>query len=570
MSVADDTAVTDEVGANLKGEKRLAAVRRTAILDTPPEEAFDRLTRIAAELIDAPVTFISIVEEHRDFYKSCYGFDATLSRDREITGTTFCHYAIASDVPLVINDTQAHPVYSQVPTVRSLGVAAYVGIPLKLSTGEVIGSFCAVDSKPRQWSDRDVRVLSELAFSALREIELRMAFSTADERATEAENARRLAARNESDIRGKHELILASTADAIFGLDSNGRVTFVNRAATTMLGWTAADLLGREQHPIIHSKRPDGSSYPLEECPIYQVLADGETRSGDEEVFCRRDGSVVPIEFTSRAMVEDGVVTGVVVTFRDITERQIAEARARALTEEQTARTAAEAAAEAREEFLAVISHELRTPMTSIRGWVKVLRDGGSDEETQRMALDAIDTSSRTQAQLIDDLLDVTRIARGKLKIDRERIDVQSVIADAVRQLLPDAGSRGISIRTHFLPAAVSVYADPRRMQQVLINILSNALKFTPRGGLVRVEVETDEDHVVMRISDTGAGIERDMLPAIFAPYRQAESAAFGGLGLGLAIVRHLVEAHNGSVWAESEGKGKGSTFSIRLPIHRA
>ena len=569
MSVTDDTEVTDEVARNLSDEARLAAVRRTTLLDTPPEEAFDRLTRIAAELIDAPVTFISIVEEHRDFYKSCYGFDATLSRKREITGTTFCHYAIASDVPLVINDTAAHPVYSQVPTVRSLGVAAYVGIPLKLSTGEVIGSFCAIDSQPREWSDRDVRVLSELAHSALREIEARMAFTTAEKVAAEAEKARRLAARNESDIRGKHELILASTADGIFGLDSDGRVTFVNPAATTVLGWTAEDLLGREQHPIIHSQRRDGSPYPLDECPIYQVLRDGETRSGDDELFCRRDGSLVPIEFTSRAMVEHGVVTGVVVTFRDITERQIAEARARALAEEQTARTAAEAAAEAREEFLAVISHELRTPMTSIRGWVKVLREGGSDEETQRMALDAIDTSSRTQAQLIDDLLDVTRIARGKLKIDREPIDVQNVIGDAVRQLLPDAGARGISIRTQLLPTAVSVYADPRRMQQVLINILSNALKFTPRGGLVSVEVETDEDHVVLRIADTGAGIERDMLPAIFAPYRQAESAAFGGLGLGLAIVRHLVEAHDGSVWAESEGKGKGSTFSIRLPIHQ-
>lgn len=568
MSVSDEPVVADDAVTQERERARLEAVRRTALLDSPAEEAFDRLTKIAAELIEAPVTFISIVDEHRDFYKSCYGFDANLSRDRELSGTTFCHYAIASDVPLVINDTKAHPVYSQVPTVQSLGVAAYVGIPLKLSTGEVIGSFCAVDSKPRVWSERDVRVISELALSALREIELRLALRTAEERTAEAETARRLAARHEADVLGKHDLILASTADGIFGLDSAGRVTFVNRAATAMLGWKAEDLLGREQHSIVH-KRADGSPYPLEECPIYQVLNDGQTRSGDREVFFHQNGSFVPIEFTSAAMVENGAVTGAVVTFRDITERQIAEARANELIEVQTARAAAEAAAEAREEFLAVISHELRTPMTSIRGWVKVLREDDSDEETRRMAFDAIDASSRAQAQLIDDLLDVTRIARGKLKIERQSLDVHTVITAAVNLLRPDAAARGITIRAELLPTGVTVHADPQRMQQVLMNILSNAMKFTPRGGLVRVDVQPEQDHVVIRVADTGVGIEREMLPAIFTPYRQAESAAFGGLGLGLAIVRHLVEAHGGSVWAESEGKGKGATFLIRLPIHR-
>jgi GAF domain-containing protein len=192
MSTEPNRETGVEAAAGVGDMRRLNAVRRTELLDTPPEEAFDRLTRIAAALVEAPVTFISIVDELRDFYKSCYGFDATLSESREIRGTTFCHYAITSSEPLVINDTKAHPVYRDVPTVNSLGVAAYLGIPLKLGGGEIIGSFCAIDFEPRIWSDRDVRILSELASSALREIELRQAVQMARQEALEAEKARSL------------------------------------------------------------------------------------------------------------------------------------------------------------------------------------------------------------------------------------------------------------------------------------------------------------------------------------------------------------------------------------------
>ena len=565
--IDDDQAETSAPTVRLDAA-RLDAVRRVALLDTPAEAEFDRLTRIAAELLDVPVAFISIVDEQRDFYKSCYGFDARLTQERQMTGTTFCHYAIESDVPLVVNDTRAHPVYSRVPTVQSLGVAAYLGIPLKLSTGEVIGSFCAVDSKPRQWSERDGRIMSELALSALREIELRLALRTTEERAAEAESARLLATRSEADVRSKHELILGATADGVFGLDGDGRVTFINPAASAILDWPPEELLGRDQHQHIHRQRADGSHYPVEECPIYQVLRDGRRRTGAQEVFLRRDGTSVPVEFTSQAIVEEGRITGAVITFRDITGRLLAEARAAALADERTVRATLEAAARARDEFFAVISHELRTPMTSIRGWVRVLRDE-SDEPTRQMAVDAIDTSSRMQAQLIDDLLDITRISSGKLTIEPRPVDLQDVVRDSVAQLLPDADARGVRIRVSLAPQSVIVRADVRRMQQVFNNILSNALKFTPRGGLVHLETRSDEDHVTVQISDTGTGIEPAMLDSIFAPYRQAENAAYGGLGLGLSIVRHLVEAHGGSVWAESEGRGRGAQFFVRLPVEK-
>jgi signal transduction histidine kinase len=182
---AADTTTREEIERILSDPGRMTAVLRTGLLDSEPEDAFDRLTRIAARLTGAPVSFISVLDEGRDFYKSCFGFGEPLSTEREMTGRTFCHYAVVSDQPLVIPDTRAHPEYSTVPTVESLGVAAYLGIPLKTSDGQVIGSFCAVDFEPREWTHSDVEILTELAASSLREVELRAAMREA-ERVTES------------------------------------------------------------------------------------------------------------------------------------------------------------------------------------------------------------------------------------------------------------------------------------------------------------------------------------------------------------------------------------------------
>lgn len=559
--------VPEEPLSAVRRPDRLAAVRRTQLLDTPPEESFDRLTRLAAELIGAPVSFISLVDETRDFYKSCFGFNAELSEKRELSGTTFCHYAIESDEALIIDDTKADPAYRDIPTVKSLGVAAYVGIPLTLSTGERIGSFCTLDTQPRKWSDRDVRIMRELAYSTVREIELRMALRAAEASMAETEKARALSVRSEAEIRERHELILAATAHGIFGIDADGHVTFVNPAAAEMLGYKTEELLGASQHETVHYLRPDGSPFPREECAIYSVLRDGHTRSGDDEVFVRKDGTVIPIAFTSQPIVEEGKITGAVVVFFDQTERRAEEERERALAAERAARALAEAGARARDEFFAVLSHELRTPMTSIRGWVEILRDSENDDATRQMALDAIDTSSRVQAKLIDDLLDVTRIAQGKLRLERHPVRLDEIVRRATEQFIPEAKARQINIRVDVPEQPVTIVADVGRLEQVFNNILSNAMKFTPRGGLVNVRLGSTASAATIRIRDTGKGIAPELLPAIFDRYRQAESGALGGLGLGLAIVRHLTSAHGGSVTVHSDGEGKGTTFVIELPL---
>ena len=246
------------------------------------------------------------------------------------------------------------------------------------------------------------------------------------------------------------------------------------------------------------------------------------------------------------------------------------EAREQLLLRAERARAEAEAANRIKDEFLATLSHELRTPLTSLLGWSSVLRESRRDEKVLAQGLDAIDRNARVQAQLIDDLLDVSRIVSGKLNLDVRPLDVCSVTRAAIAVVQPAADAKGITLDYWAQPALGAISADSARLQQIVWNLLSNAVKFTPHGGRINVRVLRDGSNVKVTVSDTGQGIDSEFLPRVFDRFRQADSSttrSFGGLGLGLAIVRHLVELHGGTVSAESDGVGKGATFSAAFPL---
>jgi PAS domain S-box-containing protein len=222
-----------------------------------------------------------------------------------------------------------------------------------------------------------------------------------------------------------------------------------------------------------------------------------------------------------------------------------------------------------KDEFLATVSHELRTPLTAILGWASMLRRTEFDRETAQNALETIERNARAQNQIIEDLLDVSRIVTGKLRLDVRQVEPVSFIEAAVESVRPAAEAKGVQIRKSLGTGALALSGDPARLQQVVWNLLSNAIKFTPRGGEVEIRLGRAESQVEIDVSDTGQGISREFLPYVFDRFRQADSSTtrrHGGLGLGLAIVRHLVELHGGSVSAESEGDGRGSTFKVTLP----
>ena len=246
------------------------------------------------------------------------------------------------------------------------------------------------------------------------------------------------------------------------------------------------------------------------------------------------------------------------------------EAREQLLLRAERARSDAEAANRIKDEFLATLSHELRTPLTSLLGWSSVLREARRDEKVLAQGLDAIDRNAKVQAQLIDDLLDVSRIVSGKLNLDVRPLDVGSVTRAAINVVQPAADAKGISLHYWAQPGLGAISADSARLQQIIWNLLSNAVKFTPHGGKIHVRVERDDTNAKVMVSDTGQGIDPEFLPRVFDRFRQADSSttrSFGGLGLGLAIVRHLVELHGGTVSAHSDGAGKGATFSASFPL---
>src|SRR5215475_14148169 len=371
--------------------------------------------------------------------------------------------------------------------------------------------------------------------------------------------------------------VMSSIGDAVITTDLEGRVTSINPVAQEMVGWSEAEAEGRpltEVFRIINeqTRRPSVS-------PVVGILQ-GDPSVGlvNYALLVARCGRETPVEGSAAPIKEErGNVIGVVLTFRDITERKRMEkAREQLLRYEQearreadVARRRAEEASRSKDEFLATVSHELRTPLNHIMGWISMLRSGKLQSDRMQKAFDTIERNVRAQARLIDDLLDVSRIISGKLLIEPRQIEIAKVAEAAAESIGPVAQAKGVNFATILAPQAAMVSGDPDRLQQAIGNLLTNAVKFTPIGGNVGLRLTRANSQIEIAVSDDGQGISPDFLPHVFDRFRQQGETSdrkHGGLGLGLAIVRHIVELHGGSVRAESAGEGKGATFTITLP----
>jgi PAS domain S-box-containing protein len=362
------------------------------------------------------------------------------------------------------------------------------------------------------------------------------------------------------------ELILNSAAEGLFGVNLQGLATFVNPAAARMIGRRPPDVTGHEIHSLLHPTLPGVATCEIESCRLNAAMHGENVRDQIEDTFFRDDGSSFPVEFCASPMYDDETrePLGSVITFRDVTERRAA---ARAAENERRYREA-EAQNRAKDNFLATLSHELRTPMTSILGWVQFLRAGPATAEELEEALRMIETSARLQKHLIDDMLDVSRIVLGKFQVDLRPTRLSEVVEAAVTTARPSAQQRDIRLVSHIDHTDDLVEADANRLQQVIGNILGNAIKFTDAGKEVDLRLERIEHTMRISVADQGEGIESSFLPHVFERLQQAEGAAKrSGLGLGLAIARHIVELHHGEIPAESEGLGKGARFSVTLPL---
>jgi PAS domain S-box-containing protein len=370
---------------------------------------------------------------------------------------------------------------------------------------------------------------------------------------------------------------LASIGDGVITADRDARVSFMNAVAEELTGWSAAEAEGRPLADVFRIEAEDGG--PVLD-PFGEVMRTREVVAlANHTCLVARDGSRRSIADSAAPIIgADQQVIGVVLVFHDVSERRRLEQERQAaaaerehlLESERVARGEAERASRLKDDFVATLSHELRTPLTAILGWAQILKRKASDADTVARRIAVIERNTRLQTQLISDLLDMSRIVSGKLRLEIQPSDLATVVDGVADTVRPAAEAKGIHIERMIQRGAKPVPVDAARLQQVIWNLLSNAIKFTPDGGQVAVRFTQDATHAEIAVDDSGIGIRDEFLPHLFGRFRQADASTsrrFGGLGLGLAIVKELVELHGGSVSASSAGEGLGARFVVRLPV---
>lgn len=344
--------------------------------------------------------------------------------------------------------------------------------------------------------------------------------------------------------------ILDSAAEGIIGVDERGRIVFANTAAQMMLRLPEEQMIGADHHNLFHHSHPDRTPYEASACPITLTADVGEASRSSDEVFWRSDGAAFPVELVAAPFEPHGRRGGAVVVFRDISERKALE--------------------ELKSDFVSIVSHELRTPLTSMKGALSLIADeddANLSATSRRMVQVAMESSDRL-VHLVNDILDVEGLDSGRIKINKEHVELSPLIEKAVEGLAGLSAETGVHIEV--MPAQqLWVDADPHRITQVMTNLIGNACKFSPSGARVDVEVLVSDYDALVRVKDRGRGIPADRLEAVFDRFHQIDASDRsdkGGTGLGLAIARGIVNQHGGRIWAESM-PGQGSTFSFTLPL---
>jgi two-component system CheB/CheR fusion protein len=361
-----------------------------------------------------------------------------------------------------------------------------------------------------------------------------------------------------ADREERIRLLLDSTAEAIYGIDLGGACIFCNWACARLLGYESpAALIGKQMHPLIHHTRPDGTPYAPEQSPIFDAMRRRDGAHVEDEVIWRADGTSFPAEYWSHPILRHNEVIGAVVTFLDVTERRRAEQD----LQEGVRR---------REQFLAMLSHELRNPLAAILSATRVMEGATWADSSCHEASQVVTRQANHMSRLLDDLLDVARITRGHVTLRTAPIDLRETAQGAIEALGPFLAEHNTQLTVDISKERLPVIGDTARLQQIQANLLSNASKYSPSGSHVRFELHRVGNEAVIRVTDQGRGIDPEMLPRIFDLFVQGQQTlarSEGGLGVGLTLLKSLVELHNGRVEASSEGENRGSVFTVWLPL---
>ena len=502
--------------------RRLEALHGLGILDTPFEERFNRITRTAARLFGVPTAAVTLVDVNRQWFKACVGLD---ERESSLE-VSLCAIAIRGSGPLVIEDAAADPQFASHPAVTpDDGVRFYAGHPLHLPGGEIPGTLCVFDSQPRSFSSEDAEALHDLAEI----VEQELTSEGTEELLGEL-------VRTTARIRA----VAGAALEGIVVLAPDGRVEFANEAAAAALGHDSGGLEGIDLHAAVHA----GASYCDEGCALARAIERAEPVALGRETFHRDDGVAMPVEVAAAPVVERGDVTGIVLTFADITERVELE--------------------RVKDELTAHVTHDLRSPLTTIRGFTELVREGVEGE--RRARLDAVLRATGRLEALINDLLALSELDDPTADVVREPVDVAAQVRELAHDLGAQAASNGLRIEVQ-APKPILVTGDPAKLERALANLVSNAVKFSPDGGTVSIRAAVGEGTCAVAVSDQGPGVPPEEIGRLGTRFfRASTSEGVKGTGLGLAITREVAEHHGGEMRVESE-LGAGSTFTVELPL---
>ncbi|MEU4245598.1 ATP-binding protein [Actinoplanes sp. NPDC026619] len=528
---------------------RLQALRATGLLDADSLSSLDRLTRMATRLVNAPVGLVSLVDADRQVFISAIGLDEPwASRGQTPLSHSFCQYVVTDQAPLVIADARADGRLCGNLAIPDLKVIAYAGFPLRTPEGQVLGSFCAIDGRPRQWTDDEVDILADLAAAAESEIALHVAHGE-----LLLSSARM-------------QTVLDTTQDAFVSMDHAGRMTTWNEAAQRLFGWSADEAIGRPATELMIPERFHDA---------HRAGLDRVRRTGKSDIAGRRveltavdrGGREFPIEMTMQMCLERG--QPVFHAFmHDITDRRrLADQREHLLAQEQQQVRQLRELDRMKDDLVAVVSHELRNPIGVIRGYTELLIADPDLPDKLRGELAVIDRTSGRLTSLVDDLLDLARLDAGHDPIDPVPLHPAQLIRDAVQTHQVAAVARQLTLTCDIDPLPV-IRTEARRLHQILDNLLSNAIKYTLPGGTVTVVATTAADRVVLTVTDTGIGVPAEQYPQLFDRFFRASTATglgIKGTGLGLAVTKAIIEAHHGTITA-GPGPDGGTRFTVTLP----
>lgn len=570
-------------GERLDDARRLDALRESGLLDSPADEGFDRLTRLATRVLGVPVALVTLVDTDRQFFKSCVGLPEPWASKRETPlSHSFCQHTITTGEPLVVNDAREHAELRHNLAIRDLSVIAYAGIPLRGVGGHLIGTFCAIDGKPRQWSAADIDTLSDLAAAAATEIELRGALEKARESSEElrivAESSRVLGASLELEetLQAIARVALPYLGDmAMVDVLENG---VIRRVAASVAGLPEGDLLERARAfpPHLGDGGPQDQAISRRERVLIDTpdehWAARAARSDEHRALIQQMhlGAVLTVPLNHDGGDPLGAITFARVRGREPfadTDLHLADEIARratlALEKARLYQTAREAT-KARDDMLGVVSHDLRNPIHTIFMSASFMLELLDAENPARTQASVIRRASLRANRLIQDLLDVTRLESGRAELDVRPTEAATIIEETIQQASAAAGEAGIALVQRPIPP-VKLKADSGRLVQALGNIVANAIKFTPAGGTVTISAERRDGAVAFEVEDTGSGIAPEHVPRLFDRFWQANRKDRRGVGLGLSIVKGIADAHGGEVKVESH-PGRGSTFRLEIP----